>query len=103
MRRELHLPFTVLCDTDRHVVRDWDIYNSRERGGIAKPSVFLIDRDRIVRYVSLDTVATRVPASEIVRLLKSAMEVPAARRRLYIPTPTDMFRAVRSSLRRAGR
>lgn len=103
MRRELHLPFTVLCDTDRRVVRDWDIYNPRERGGIAKPSVFLIDRDHIVRYVSLDTVATRVPATEIVRLLTSAMEAPAARRKLYIPTPADMFRAVRGSLRRAGR
>jgi peroxiredoxin len=103
MRRELHLPFTILCDTDRRVVRDWDIYNSRERGGIAKPSVFLIDRDRSVRYVSVDGIATRVPASEIIRLLQSVVEAPTARRKLYIPTPTDMFRAVRSSLRRAGR
>jgi peroxiredoxin len=103
VRRELHLPFPVLCDTDRRVVREWDIYNSRERGGIARPSIFLIDRDRTVRYVSLDSIATRVPASEIVRLLESAAQAPTARRKIYIPTPADFFRAVRSSLRRAGR
>jgi peroxiredoxin Q/BCP len=103
VRRELHLPFPILCDTDRRVVREWNIYNSRERSGIAKPSVFLIDRDRTVRYASLDSIATRVPASEIVRLLESTAQAPTARRKIYIPTPADFFRVARSSLRRAGR
>ena len=103
MRSELHLPFAILCDTDHRVVRDWGIYNSGERGGIAKPSVFLIDRDRVVRYVSLDSITTRVPASEILRLLGSVVETPTAHRKIYIPTPVDFFRVARSSLRRAGR
>jgi hypothetical protein len=28
---------------------DWGIYNPKERRGIAKPAVFVIDRDRIVK------------------------------------------------------
>jgi peroxiredoxin len=103
VRRELNLPFAILCDTDRRVVRDWDIYNAREKGGIAKPAVFLIDRNRTVRYVSIDSVATRVPASEIVRLLGSVAEGRIPRRKVYIPTPADFVRAVRHSLRRSPR
>ena len=103
MRRELRLPFTVLCDTDRRVIRDWDIYNSRERGGIPKPSLFLIDRDRTVRFASLDSIATRVPASEVVDLLQTVAAARPVRRKLYIPTPADWFRGVRNSLRPAGR
>jgi peroxiredoxin len=99
MRRELHLPFTVLCDTERRVVREWDIYNERERGGIAKPCVFVIDRDRRVSFFSLDGVAKRVSAEEIVRLLKSAGNAGDPRRKVYIPSPADMFRAVRDNLR----
>jgi len=98
LRRELRLPFLILCDTERLVVRGWDIYNAREHGGIAKPAVFLLDANQTVRYLSVDSVASRVPASEIVRI--ASVVVPAARRKIYIPTPGDIFRAVRASLRR---
>jgi hypothetical protein len=50
VRQELHLPFPILCDTERRVIQEWDIYNPREKGAIAKPAVFVIDRDRTVRY-----------------------------------------------------
>jgi peroxiredoxin len=70
LRTQLSLPFPILCDTERRVVKDWDIYNSGERGGIAKPAVFVIDPDQVVRYSSVDSVATRVPAVEIVHLLQ---------------------------------
>jgi hypothetical protein len=45
--------------------------------------VFLIDRDRTVRYLSVDSVATRVPAAEIVRLLGSVSEDGIPRRKVY--------------------
>ena len=95
MRRELQLPFAVLCDTERRVIQDWDIYNPREAGGIPKPSLFVIGRDRVVRHFSPDGIAARVPASEAMRLLQSTGEVPEVRRKIYIPTPAEMFRAVR--------
>jgi peroxiredoxin Q/BCP len=99
LRTQLCLPFTILCDTERRVVQDWDVYNRSEKGGIAKPAVFIIGSDLKVRYVSLDTVSMRVPASEILRILRSTGPVSAARRRVCIPTPGEIFRGIRNLLR----
>ena len=106
VRQELWLPFPILCDTERRVVQDWGIYNAREKGGIAIPAVFLIGRDRLVLYHSIDSVSARVPASEIVRVLRANSGVKPARRTLCIPRPADWFRAVRNAVRfgiRSGR
>jgi peroxiredoxin len=97
LRRELQLPFAILCDTEHRVIRDWDIYNSSERGGLAKPCVFVIDRNGVVKYFSLDGIAKRVPASEIVHLLESAGDMPAIERKVYVPSPADVFRAIRAN------
>lgn len=100
LRRELHLPFLILCDTERRVIQKWDIYNAREKGGIAKPAVFVIDRDRTVRYRAVDAVATRVPAAEIVRLLRPAATGQRVRRKVYIPLLPEWLRAIRNTFRR---
>jgi peroxiredoxin len=99
VRRELRLPFPILSDTERRVVQDWDIYNPREMGGIAKPAVFVIGRDRVVRYSGVDEVATRVPAREIVRILDAGTGAQPVRRKIYIPRPSDFLRAIRSKTR----
>lgn len=99
VRQALHLPFFVLCDTERRVVQEWDVYNPQEKSGVAKPAVFVIERDRTVRYGAVDAVSTRVPPSEIVRVLETA-EHHEALRKLYIPGFTDWFRAIRNSVRR---
>ena len=99
LRHELRLPFPILCDVERRVVREWDIYNPRERGGIAKPAVFVVERDRTIRYDSVDAVATRVPASEIVRILQAVAEGPPVRRKVYIPRLAEWFRAIRKMWR----
>jgi peroxiredoxin len=98
VRRELQLPFSILSDAERQVVREWDIYNAKEKGGIAEPAVFILDPDRTVCFVSVDEVASRVPAAEIVRRLSRRDPSPAARRAL-IPGPTTFFRAIRSAIR----
>jgi peroxiredoxin len=85
LRVHLSLSFPILCDTERRVVRDWDIYNSRERCGIVKPAVFIIDPSRVVRYAAMDAVVTRVPAAEIVSLLQNANKAEPIRRRVYVP------------------
>jgi peroxiredoxin len=99
LRRDLHLPFTILCDTERTVVRQWDIYNPREKGGIAKPSVFVIDCDRRVRYSHLDSVVKRVPAAEIIGILRAASSAQPVRCKVYIPRPSDFLRAMRQQRR----
>jgi alkyl hydroperoxide reductase subunit AhpC len=98
VRRDLRLPFMILCDTARRVVREWGIYNPSERGGIAKPAVFIVNPDHTVRYASVDGVSGRVRPSEIVRLLPATPETPPARRKHYLPTPADFFRAIRNSI-----
>ena len=50
VRRELRLPFSILSDAERRVVREWNIYNAKEKGGIAKPAVFILNPDRMVRF-----------------------------------------------------
>jgi peroxiredoxin len=98
LRRELRLPFLILSDAERRVIKDWGIYNPNERGGIAKPAVFVIGRDRTVQYSKIDDVATRVPASEIVRILRGTGR-REAQRRVYIPRLSDFLRAIRNMLR----
>ena len=99
LRQQLSLPFRILCDTKRRVVQEWDIYNPREKGGIAKPSIFVIGPDLTVRYATVDTVATRVPASELIRMLQNAVGTQA-RRKLYVPRVAEWRRAVRNAFRR---
>ena len=98
LRRELRLPFPILCDTERRVIKDWGIYNPNERRGIAKPAIFVSDRDRTVQYSKIDDVATRVPASEIVRILRGTGR-REAQRKVCIPRLSDFFRAIRNMLR----
>lgn len=98
VRDGLRLPFAILCDTQRTVVREWGVYNAREKGGIAKPAVFILDRGRIVRCVSVDEVSSRVPASEIVRALREGNQFSPARRTV-IPRPGNFFSATRNSIR----
>jgi peroxiredoxin len=100
LRGHLSLPFPILCDTERRVVRDWDIYNSGEKGGIAKPAVFIIDPSRVVRYASVDAVVRRVRAAEIVSLLQNAAEAEPVRRRVHIPLLSQWISAIRNGIQR---
>lgn len=100
LRVHLSLPFPILCDTGRRVVRDWGIYNSREKGGIAKPAVFIIDLSRMVRYASVDSVVRRVPAAVIVSLLPNAANAQPLGRRVYVPLLSEWISAIRNSIRR---
>ena len=100
LRVHLSLPFPILCDTERRVVRDWGIYNSREKGGIAKPAVFIIDPGHVVRYAAVDGVVRRVPAAEIVSLLQNAAKAQAVRRRVHVPLFSEWISAIRNSIQR---
>jgi peroxiredoxin len=100
LRGHLSLPFPILCDTERRVVRDWGIYNSREKGGIAKPAVFIIDPSHVVRFAAVDAVVRRVPAAEIVSSLQNAANAQPVRRRVYVPLFSDWISAIRNLIQR---
>jgi peroxiredoxin len=99
LRERLSLPFPILCDTERRVLREWDLYNAREKGGIAKPAVLVIDRGRIVRYSALDRVAKRIPPDDILRVLQNAVQASPPPSKLYIPSLSDCVLAVRNGIR----
>ena len=89
-----------MCDTERGVIREWDLLNARQRGGIAKPAVFVIDVGRVVRYAAIDTVMSRVPAAEIVSVLEAARDASQIGRTTYIPLLSDWVRAIRNNFRK---
>lgn len=100
LRVHLALPFPILCDTDHRVIREWDIYNSAEKGGIAKPAVFVIDPNRVIRYATVDGVVNRVPASAILALLRDPDQGQALRRKAHLPTFAELKHALGNFFRR---
>ncbi len=76
---QLALPFPLLCDQAREVVRAWGLYNREEKGGIAYPATFVLDRERVVRFRSLDRTASRVELGGLFAFLRGGVgsEAPA--------------------------
>lgn len=70
MREDLKLPFAVLSDPTRKTITEWGVLNAHEKGGIAIPSTFLVDPGLRVRFSSAEEVARRVPAAEILALVR---------------------------------
>ena len=103
VRRQLRLTFPILCDSERRIVQEWDIYNPHEKGGIAKPAVFILAPDRTVRFVSVDGVSARVPAADVVGMLQEQKDTMPTRRKWLIPSPATFFRAISNALRLGAR
>jgi peroxiredoxin len=98
LRQQLRLPFPILCDRERRVVREWGILNEKERGGIAIPSVFVIDTDRRIRFQSIDSTTARVRAAAAVNFLSRRIEPGPSRelRKTIVPGPLSFGRALRN-------
>ena len=79
LARELELPFPLLCDVDRQVVRAFDLLNDEKRGGVAFPAVFVINPAGEVVYVSIDEKTKRADILEIITFLQTLHADPAHR------------------------
>ena len=68
--RMTSLPFLVLCDTDLLVIRRYGVlYQPDDSGsGIARPSVFILDRAKTVHYAYIGASATDRPKIEALLL-----------------------------------
>lgn len=100
MRVKLGLAFTVLCDTERKVIIEWGLLNAKEKGGIAYPAVFVLDRDRKVRFLSQDRTAARVSPDALVAFLQSGMQsmsTPPKRKTIW-PGFGTFWSAIKNSL-----
>jgi peroxiredoxin len=105
-RRQYELPFPILCDTQKKVVRAWGLFNAEEKGGIAVPAVVLLGRDRCIRLMMIEGVATRVRAADLLAFLRShpvpdssADYLPSnpQSQRVIVPWLVDFGRAIWNS------
>jgi hypothetical protein len=71
LRRALSVSFPIWCDVERQVVRDWDLFNPREKGGIAVPATFVLDGERRVRLSSIEDVRHRADADEVLACVRT--------------------------------
>ena len=94
LRQTLSLSFPILCDVERQVVRDWDLFNPREKGGIAVPGTFVLDRERCVRLSSVEDVRHRAGADGVLACVRGQATEAAKRtlRPVVLPALRNMFR-----------
>jgi peroxiredoxin len=102
MRSDLGLNFPVLSDSSREVITSWGLLNASEKGGIAFPATFLIDRDLTVRFSSAEeSVMRRVPAFEMLEMVRALKAGRSAEPRSKTVHPGWMFiRSILNGLRR---
>jgi peroxiredoxin len=109
VRRQYELPFPILCDTQKKVVRAWGLFNAEEKDGVAVPAIVLLGRDRRIQSSMIEGVATRVRAADLLKSLRSyptpadsANDMPsnAPRQRVIFPALVDFGRAIWNLLTR---
>ena len=83
LRKDLSIPFALLSDSDRATIIEWGVLNAAEKGGIAIPSTFLIDRERKVRFAKVEDMMMRVEPRAMLEFVKTMpqgdMKIPRAR------------------------
>jgi hypothetical protein len=102
LAEQLYLPFPLLCDAERVVVQSYGLLNRGEKGGIAYPGTFVLDRERVVRFRSLDRTASRVDLNGLFAFLRAGLgsEAPAdPARSSILPRLADFVRVTRNALR----
>jgi peroxiredoxin len=107
VRRQYELPFPILCDTQKEVVRAWGRFNAEEKGGIAIAAVVLLGRDRRIRLSMIEGVSRRVRAADLLKFLRSHpvlanfvddMASNTQGQRAIFPSFVDIGRAIWNSL-----
>jgi len=73
---EMMLPFDLLCDVDKKVIELYNLVNSFEHGGIARPAIFIINPDGKICYRSLDDKVYRVDLTHVLNFLKAHYDNP---------------------------
>lgn len=103
VKHDLALPFPILSDRNRETVQAFGVFNKGEKGGIAVPSVFVIDRAMTVRFRVIESVATRVRPSDLIAWVRALAQTAEAetlpRPRTINPGLRGFLRAMRNSIR----
>jgi len=100
LRRDLRLPFELLSDRTRATIIEWNVLNSKEKGGIAIPATFLIDRERTVRFAKVEDMMMRVEPRELLEFIRAMKDGDAQAPRARGVNPASMFlRAIANGFR----
>ena len=83
LRKDLAIPFPLLSDRNRATIIEWGVLNAGEKGGIAIPATFLIDRERKVLLAKVEDMMMRIEPSAMLDFIRAmpagAPAVPRAR------------------------
>jgi peroxiredoxin len=58
--------FQILSDSDKKVIISYGILNAEEHGGIAHPSIFILDKEGRIRYLHVGKDPTDRPSDETI-------------------------------------
>jgi peroxiredoxin len=91
LRKDLAIPFALLSDSNRATIIEWGVLNRSEKGGIAIPATFLIDRERKVRFASVEDMMMRVEPRAMLDFVRTMPAGDAAIPRARGVNPAAMF------------
>ena len=108
-KKAMQLPFELLCDPDRQVVRLYRLLNPHEHDGIAYPAIFVLNRKGRICYRSLDRTASRVQLDEVLTFLDRLADDPALaeagglKKTFIIPSLPEMWQIAKNMVFRGSR
>ncbi len=91
LRQDLAIPFPLLSDSSRTTIVEWGVLNTGEKGGIAIPATFLIDRDRKVRLASVEDMMMRIEPRAMLDFIRALPSGETAPPRARGVNPALMF------------
>ncbi len=109
MIREMALPFELLCDENKEVVNLYGLLNPLEHDGIAYPAIFIIKKNSIIGFRSLDRTAKRVQLDDILNYLKILVKNPEylmqseLKRHNIIPSPSELIQIGKNMILRGNK
>ncbi len=100
LRKDLSIPFALLSDRSRATIIEWGVLNAAEKGGIAIPATFLIDRERKVRMAKVEDMMMRIEPREMLAFVRATASGDATPPRARGVNPAATFlRAIANGLR----
>jgi peroxiredoxin len=65
------VPFMMLSDTEKTVLKDYDLFNPSERDGVALPALVVVDRSGVVRYANVQKKLIRIRSKQLLKKLQN--------------------------------
>jgi peroxiredoxin len=91
LRKDLSISFPLLSDGNRATIIEWGVLNANEKGGIAIPATFLIDRERKVRLAKVEDMMMRIEPRAMLDFVRAMPKADAAAPRARGVNPAAMF------------